>query len=246
MSEKRMTMHLSIIGWLNGLISLLIVCCASVFGILMAFESKEKESKMLLFGGLMGFFAGMLWLGPVADFISVIITGQNLPNELVYGVLTFIWIFPLIVCSMYVGGELMLSEKKKYLVVIFSFLLGLIFDIILLSDLDGAIQACPNPGGTELYDASIVIGHPTFYLIIIMLVMLFSLVVLGGIHQSLKTTGGLRRRFIYISLAIFLFIPIAIVDAFYSEPAELVLAMRLLMLLAAWCLYLSLKIEVKF
>ncbi|MHA1264184.1 MAG: hypothetical protein ACTSRS_03025 [Candidatus Helarchaeota archaeon] len=241
-----MVLQLSITGWLNGLISLLIVCCACVFGLLMAFQSKKKESKLLLFGGLMGFFAGMLWLGPTVDFFSVIITGHNLPNENFYGVLTFIWIFPLIVCAMYVGGELILSEKKKYILAIFSFILGLIFEFYFLFDLDAAIQDCPNPGGIELYDASIVMGHPTYYLIVIMFVMLFCLVVLGGIYQGLKTTGGLRRRFIFMSLSIFLFIPIGYIDAFYTGSVEIVFAMRLLMLCAAWFLYLSLKIEVKF
>ncbi|MHA1131801.1 MAG: hypothetical protein ACTSQQ_13455 [Candidatus Helarchaeota archaeon] len=49
-----------------------------------------------------------------------------------------------------------------------------------------------------------------------------------------------------MSLAIFLFIPIAVIDAFYDESVELVIAMRLLMVLVALLLYLSLKIEIKF
>ncbi|TFF63791.1 MAG: hypothetical protein EU521_00260, partial [Promethearchaeota archaeon] len=63
--------NLSLIGWLNGISASLIVFSAGVFGLVMAFQSKNKNSKMLLFGGLMGFFAGMLWLGPTADFFSV-------------------------------------------------------------------------------------------------------------------------------------------------------------------------------
>ncbi|MHA1131802.1 MAG: hypothetical protein ACTSQQ_13460 [Candidatus Helarchaeota archaeon] len=123
--------HLNTIGWINGLTALFVVICAGLFGLLMAVQSRKKESNLLLFGGLMGFFAGMLWLGPTVDFLSVILTGQNLPSELVYGALTFMWILPLIICAMYVGAELMLSEQKtkRYLLLIFSSILGIIFEL---------------------------------------------------------------------------------------------------------------------
>ncbi|TFF96001.1 MAG: hypothetical protein EU544_01600 [Promethearchaeota archaeon] len=208
----------------------------------MAFQSKNKNSKMLLFGGLMGFFAGMLWLGPTADFFSVILTGDNLPNEKVYGVLTFMWVSPLLVVTMFVGGDLMLTKKNKHILVGISTIIGVIFEIFLFTDTDAAIKNYPDPKGRELYDASIVIGHPTSYLILIGLAFLFTFVVIGGYRQGLQTTGILRKRFFYMATAIFLFIPIAIIDAFY-EPVLIVLGMRLLMVFVASLMYLSLKIN---
>ena len=234
--------NLSLIGWLNGISASLIVFSAGVFGLVMAFQSKNKNSKMLLFGGLMGFFAGMLWLGPTADFFSVILTGDNLPNEKVYGVLTFMWVSPLLVVTMFVGGDLMLTKKNKHILVGISAIIGVIFEIFLFTDTDAAIKNYPDPKGRELYDASIVIGHPTSYLILIGLAFLFTFVVIGGYRQGLQTTGILRKRFFYMATAIFLFIPIAIIDAFY-EPVLIVLGMRLLMVFVASLMYLSLKIN---
>ncbi|MHA1268548.1 MAG: hypothetical protein ACTSPY_02055 [Candidatus Helarchaeota archaeon] len=236
--------NLSLIEWLNGLTSLLIIIFAGLFGIFIFIRSKKQESSMLLFGALMGIFAGMLWLGPATDFLSVLITGKNLPNELIYGALTFMWVLPLFVCSMVIGGDLMFSKRKyQYILVVFSIILGIIFELFLFLDLDGAITDEPNPGGYALYDASIEIGHPTFYLIGIMLVFLFCFVVLGGLRHSIITTGALRKRFLYMSVAIFLFIPIAIIDAFF-EITMIVIIIRSLMLFVAWLLYLSLTIKI--
>ncbi|MHA1292263.1 MAG: hypothetical protein ACTSQJ_06295, partial [Promethearchaeota archaeon] len=159
------------------------------------------------------------------------------------GILTFMWVLPLLVVTMFVGGELMLSKKNKYIIVGISSILGIIFEIFLFADTDAAIKDCPDPKGRELYDASIVIGHPTFYLILISLTLLFVFVVLGGYRQGLKTTGILRKRFFYMATAIFLFIPIAVIDAFY-EPVLIVLGVRFLMIFVAWLIYLSLKINI--
>jgi len=236
--------NLSLIGWLNGISASLIVLSAGIFGLIMAFQSKNKNSKILFFGGLMGFFAGMHWLGPAADFLSVILTGQNLPDEKICGVLTFVWVLPLLIVTMFVGGDLMLSNKKnKYILVIISAIIGIVFELFLFLDLDAAIKHSPDPNGFELYDPKIVIGHPTFYLIGIGLLLLFGFVVIGGYRQGLKTTGALRSRFFYMATAIFLFIPIAVIDAFY-EPILIVLAMRFLMIFVASLMYLSLKIKV--
>ncbi|MFO8020794.1 MAG: hypothetical protein R6U96_19380 [Promethearchaeia archaeon] len=234
---------LSLIGWINGISATLVVSCAAIFGLLMAAQSKDKNSNLLMFGGLMGFFAGMMWLGPTADFFSVIITGKNLPNEYVYGILTFMWVLPLLVVTMFLGGELMLTKKNKYILVIISAILGIIFELLLFFDVEAAIKDSSDPGGSELFDASIEIGHPTFFLILVGLALLFGFVVIGGFRQALNTTGALRKRFIYMAFAIFLFIPIAIIDAFF-EPVIIVLLMRFLMILVAWLLYLSLKIKI--
>lgn len=235
--------NLSLFGWMNGISASLIVLSAGIFGLTMALQSKNKNSKMLFFGGLMGFFAGMLWLGPAADFLSVILTGQNLPDENIYGVLTFVWVAPLLVVTMFVGGDLMLSKKNKYVLVIISAIIGIVFEIFLFIEIDAAIKDCPDPNGFELYDASIEIGHPTFYLIALGLLLLFGFVVIGGYRQGLRTTGTLRSRFFYMATAIFLFIPIAVIDAFF-EPVLIVLAMRFLMIFVASLIYLSLKINV--
>lgn len=234
--------NLSLFGWLNGISATLIILSAGIFGLTMAFQSKNKNSNLLLFGGLMGFFAGMMWLGPAADFFSVLMTGQNLPDEKIYAVLTFMWVLPLLVVTMFVGGELMLEKKNKYILVSLSAIIGIIFELFLFMDLNAAVKDCADPNGAELYDTSIEIGHQTFYLIAIGLGLLFVFVVIGGYRQGLRTTGILRKRFFYMATAILLFIPIAIVDAFF-EPVLFVLAMRFLMVFVGGLLYFSLKIR---
>ena len=125
----------------------------------------------------------------------------------------------------------------------FSIIIGIIFELFLFLYLDSAITDEPNYGGYAIYDASIETGHPTFYLIGIILVFLFCFVVLGGLRHSIITTGALRKQFLYMSDAIFLFIPIAIIDAFF-EITIFVIIIRSLMLFVAWLLYLSLTVKI--
>lgn len=235
--------NLSLIGWLNGITATLCVIFAGGFGLFMVFQSKKQNIKLLLYGGLMGFFAGMFWLGPMVDFFSVLLTGKNLPSLEMWGILSFIWPGPALVTSMWVGGEVMLTKKNKRILLITAIIVAIVYESILLLDTAAALRDHADPGGRELYDIAFEIGHPAFILLVIMMGMLFVFCGMGALRQGLKTAGAIKKRFIYMSIAFFLFIFVCIVDAFLEIVIATVLV-RGLMIFVASLMYLSLKIKV--
>jgi len=235
--------NLSFNGWLNGITALLCVLFAGGFGLFMAFQSKKQKSNLLLYGGLMGFFAGMFWLGPTLDFLLVLFTGENLPSPEIWGILTFIWPGPALVTSMWVGGEVVLTKKKKKLLVVIAIIIAIVYEAILIFDTSGALRDYGDPGGVELYDISFEIGHPIFIAVILMFGMLFVFCGMGALNQGLKTAGAIKKRFIYLSIAFFLFIFVCAVDAFF-EVVQIVVLVRGLMIFVASLMYLSLRIKV--
>lgn len=229
-------------GWLDGITATLCVGFASVFGILMFIQSKRKNANLLMYGGLMGLFAGLLWLGPTVDFFTVLFTTQNLPSELIYGILSYMWVAPAFICAMYLGGELTFPEKKRILLII-SVIMGVFFELLLFLDTNASFKDLPDPGGLELYDTRFEYTHPTFIIIAVILGLIFVLNGVGALRASLKASGVIKQRFLYLSFSFFLFIPVAIFDAFL-EPGVILSIIRLLMIFVAWLMYLSLRIKI--
>ncbi|MHA1337136.1 MAG: hypothetical protein ACTSPW_15580 [Promethearchaeota archaeon] len=234
--------NLNLYGWINGISASAIVLFSSLFSIIMLFKAKRNKSKLLLYGSLMGFFAGMLWLGPSIDFFSILLTGNNLPNGLIYGLLTFIWAAPAFIASMYVGGELMLKENKTKLLIL-SYIIGFFYEVLLIFDLNNAVVNEPNPEGYELYDVSINLSHPILFLCIIMFGLLLVLDGIGTLKTAINTSGIIRKRFFYLSSAFFLFVFIAFVDGFLIINPIILAIVRFCMIFVAWLIYLSLQIN---
>ncbi|MFW9999741.1 MAG: hypothetical protein ACFE9Q_10885 [Candidatus Hodarchaeota archaeon] len=51
-----------------------------IFGIYCLYQSRKKNVNLLLFLGLASIFGGLLWLGNIIDFFSILITGFNIDN----------------------------------------------------------------------------------------------------------------------------------------------------------------------
>jgi len=54
----------------------------------------------------MGGFAGLLWLGPCSDFLCKIFLNQNISPVELYGILSYMWVAPSLIMSIYIGTEL--------------------------------------------------------------------------------------------------------------------------------------------
>jgi hypothetical protein len=234
--------NLNIIGWMDGITATLVVIFAGLFGILMYLKSRESGASLLAVGGGMGFFVGLLWLGPTSDFFSVLLLQRNLPSVEIYGILSYMWVAPAMIFAMYLGGQLMFPKQKK-LIMWISIILGVVFELFLFLDTDGAFEDIPDPMGVELIDAHFIYGHPAFIIIAIILGSIFMLNGLGSLRAGLKSSGAIRKKFIYLSLSFFLFIPVAIFDAFL-DPGFVLFAIRMLMICVAWLMYLSLRIKI--
>ncbi|MFX1394394.1 MAG: hypothetical protein ACFFAH_12580, partial [Promethearchaeota archaeon] len=82
---------LSLTGFLDGITATGIIISCVIFGLFSFYKARKLEAKLLSWAGLNMVFVGCLWLGPAADFFSVLLTGYNLYPMHLYGWLSYVW-----------------------------------------------------------------------------------------------------------------------------------------------------------
>ncbi|GAG23181.1 unnamed protein product, partial [marine sediment metagenome] len=107
------------LGLLDGLTATGIILSASIFALLSLYKSIKLKAKLLTVAALTMLFVGFLWLGPFIDFILVTFTGTNITPIYFYSLLSYLWVAPVLIFAMYLGGELLLPKRKWILVGVF-------------------------------------------------------------------------------------------------------------------------------
>lgn len=230
---------LTLNGWLNGGTAALVVIFSSVFAIIVLIKSIKEKSRILTYASLMGLFAGLLWLGPATDFFTILFTSDNLKSMKLYGILSYMWVFPASFCAVYLGAELMLLKSKKYLLVAIS-IFGIIFEYFLLTNTASVFEFHPGNSGNNLIDTNFVYGSVSFILIGVFQAFVFFLCGLGTLFMAKKSTGVIRKKFLLLSGSFNLFIIVAIFDSLFY-PSVLLFMVRLGMIACAFLLYYGVK-----
>ena len=123
---------LSLIGWLTSLTALSIVIYGCVFGLFLIYKSKKSNAKLLSYMGLMIMFGALPWLGVSCDFFTILLTGKNIDNTNgILGILGFVWAPPMVLLMMYIVAELLIPEKKQYILIIY-LVLGIVFELFII------------------------------------------------------------------------------------------------------------------
>ena len=85
---------LTLYGWLDGITAMVIVFFGIIVSVIILNISRKIKAELLPYGAIMSIFAVLLWLGPTTDFFTVLITGDNLNNDIgggLYGILSYMW-----------------------------------------------------------------------------------------------------------------------------------------------------------
>ncbi|MFX0136418.1 MAG: hypothetical protein ACFFDN_22440, partial [Candidatus Hodarchaeota archaeon] len=194
-----------------------------------------------IYAALMGGFASLLWLGSCSSFISVMVFGGHLKPIGLYGILGYIWVAPAAIIGLYIGAELMLPEKKKFIVIIYS-ILSIIFELLLFVDFlffDPMKSIEFETSGSSI-DSNFVYGHPIFILIVIFLVSVLLLNGIGSIHKAIQSTGIVRKKFGLMSLFFIIFVLVAALDSLLT-PGPILFIIRMGMVVCAFLVYFALK-----
>jgi len=218
------------VGWLDGGTALSVVIFAAIFGIYSFYKSRKLKAKLLAVTGVAIFSVGFTLLGPAVDFLVILITTTNLTPVWLYGILSYIWTAPVAIFGLYIGFELMAPSKKWYILSIY-ILLAVIFEILLFyaSFTDPELifkYPVPLPNGTDLLSTSI---KPTSIAFIFMMIFMISGLIFNGfgfLSKAIKSSGILRRKFLYLSLGWILFIVCGMFDALF-EPGPVTFFIRI-------------------
>ncbi|MBY9014113.1 MAG: hypothetical protein KGD68_00330 [Candidatus Lokiarchaeota archaeon] len=227
------------LGLLDGLTATGIILSATIFALLSLYKSIKLKAKLLTFAALTMLFTGFLWLGPFIDLILVTFTGTNITPIYFYSLLSYMWVAPVLIVSMYLGGELLIPKKKWILVGTF-IILGIIFEYFLwFYTNDSFTWTLINPG-EGLIDASFVRTHPTFLLVALFLLSALIFLGFGFLIKAKQATGELRKKFIYLALGFIIFVVCGALDSILTLPVAIGFVRVVMMTFAIW-MYLGLK-----
>ena len=232
---------LSATSWIIGTSASMVLLFCIIFGIINLYHAHKKEAKLLYYAGIMILCTGGFYLGATVDFLLILFTGYNLANETgIHGILSFMWVAPAVISAMYLGGELIIPNKKKYIVIIYV-ILAIIFEIFLFVDTMGSFEFKePTISGTELIDSSFVLGHPTFILVAIFLISAFLFTGVGFLIKAIQSSGKIRRNFIFLAIGFMTFVVCGALDSLIA-PGPLLIIIRLGMISYTILMYFGLK-----
>ena len=230
---------ISPLGLLDGITSLLILSSALIFGAISIYHAIIHKAKLLGVAGLAMIFGGCLWLGPSVDFFMVVFTGKNLSPIELYGILSFVWVGPALVCVYYLGGELIAPNKKWYIIGFYS-ILAIIFEIYLFLDISNVfIFRLDNPG-EDLIDARFVRWTPIYFLTIFVFISHVFVLALGFAIKAYQSTLKLRKKFLLLTLGFSIFIIGGTLDTLIPVGVAIGIIRVITMTFPLW-IYLGLK-----
>ncbi|MFX1273404.1 MAG: hypothetical protein ACFFBP_09250 [Promethearchaeota archaeon] len=243
-----MVLILTIDGWLNGITSSIIVFTSIIFGIFYIYKGTKLKANLLIVGGFMAAFTGLLWSGPTIDLFWILLTpGNGNVSELFYVIISYVWVAPATTFSLYLGSRL-LFQKKKLLSNIFTIIffgIGILFEVILFSTIFLGteflfdIDTIYTPA-LQIVEASFARGSLGYLLILLILVGVLAINGVGSIIAAIKGTGLVRKKFTYLSITWFLFVTVAVFDALLP-PVPILFIARMGMVVEVILLYLALK-----
>ncbi|TFG08109.1 MAG: hypothetical protein EU539_03235 [Promethearchaeota archaeon] len=235
---------LSLVGWLDGLTALTVVIFGLIFGLLSFYHSFKLDAKLLGITGLATTSVGFTLLGPAVDFLTILITGKNIEPYWLYGLLSYIWVAPILIFGLYLGAELILPKKKWIILIIYS-ILSVIFEILLiyyiLTDPSEIFDFPPDPRGESLLNSSLVRTSPIFIMMVIFLISGLIFNGFGFLNKSMKSSGELRKKFLYLSLGWILFIVCGALDGVF-DPGIAIFFIRIGTILSIVFMYLGVRI----
>lgn len=227
--------------WLEGLTAASVILVGIILGLISIFKARKLNAKLLTVLGFSIFFIGFLYLGPATDFLTVILTGFNVNSEIwgrgIYGILSYLWIAPALVCAMYIGGEL-LTPKRKWIIVIIYLVLGVVFEYFLWFQTDQTFVIDIVPG--EIIDSSFVTLYPTFLLMALFILSILVFHGIGFLAKAIKSTGVLRKKFLLLGIGFIVFSVAGAGDALVN-PGIMLVIVRLAMISSIILMYLGLR-----
>lgn len=200
-------MALSAIGWVDGISASGVVLIGCILGSYFIYIGRKREANVLFHTGLVTIFAGLAFLGVFVDFLIVLGTGRNIDNSTgIVGLLSYIWIAPFIVLSIYIGAEVIIPEKKWYITTVFLILMT-IFEILIFLDPLGSFNFVPPKGGsgTALIDYNVKLTSPAGIFMIIFIVSTILFVGVLTLIRAIQSTGDIRKKFLLLAIGILLY-----------------------------------------
>ncbi len=241
---------LSVEGLLNGLTAVGLFISGWVLGIFFIYQSRKTKAKLLLFLGIAFIFTVLGYWGVCFDFLSILST-DTIPYPTyptppffvnIRLSLVFMWIGVTYLMTLFIGTELLIPKKKYYLLIVALFL-TIVYELFIFLDPEGSIvNTFPTIPGEDLWLASLVLGTPVYFIVMILSLTALIFNVSGFIIKTKKSYGVLRKKFFLLSTGYFLSHSMLLLEGLLSTISILIFT-RAISVIGFWILYLGLREE---
>lgn len=144
--------------------------------------------------------------------------------------------------AIYIGAELMIPNKKWYLVSAY-IILGTIFEFFIFFNVMNSVTfVLPDNPGENIIDASLLIPSATFIIMVAFLLGGWFLNGIGFIFRGFHSEGIVRKKYFLLSVGFNLFIICSALEVLLS-PGIFLFMVRIGMIGSTWFWYLGLRAE---
>lgn len=230
-------------GWIDGITASGVVIFGIIFGLFFLYKSRKSGARILTYLGLVNILAGLMYLGVFTDFLVVLATENNLDNTTgLVGILSYIWFAPVMIIALYIGAELLVPEKKWYLMIPI-IILSVIFEILFLRDPMGTFNFVePVVLGETLIDYNVNMLTPAGIIMAVLLLTVLIVLGFGFLIKSLKSSGDLKKSFFLLSMGSICFCIFGLLEGLIApELILMVIIVRIGFLISFWLMYYGLK-----
>ncbi|MFX1301983.1 MAG: hypothetical protein ACFE9X_01370 [Promethearchaeota archaeon] len=234
-------MSLDINGWIDGITASGVVIFGIIFGLFFIYRGKKTNANLLIYLGLANMLAGLMFLGVFIDFLSVIIIQQNIPNNGIVAILSYIWFAPVIMTAMYIGAELLIPKIKIHIIILIE-IVSIIFEIVIFINPLGSFNFIPDPPTpppVNLIDYNVNLITLAGMLMGGMLLTVLIFLGFGFLYKGFKSSGIIRKNFLLLSVGSLCFCVFGLLEGL-TVPGYLVILVRIGYLSSFWFMYFGL------
>lgn len=232
---------MNINGWIDGITASGVVIFGIIFGLFFIYRGKKTNAKLLIYLGLANMLAGLMFLGVFIDFLSVLIIQQNMPNNGIVAILSYIWFAPVIITAMYIGVELLTPNIKRYIIILI-LIISIFFEIVIFIDPLNSFNFIPEPfivPSINLIDYNVNLITLAGMLMGGMLLTVLIFLGFGFLYKGFQSSGVIRRNFLLLSAGSLCFCVFGLLEGL-SIPGPLVILVRIGYLSSFWFMYFGL------
>lgn len=228
-------MALSSNGIIDGISGTLVVILGVVFALFFYSEGKKKNSKMLKELAFVNLFSGLLYIGVLLDFVWILVTGENFlgisdVSNFWVPLSSYIWFPPLVVVAIHLATSVEYPKQAKWAALAYA-IVGVIFYYRMLfpqwTSLNPLLSfdiTYYEPSGLLDYNLRMSSGAGIW--LILMLALVIVVFCFGLIYNSSKTSGALKKRFVFMAVGALCFGISGMAEGFIGGLGILIIIVR--------------------
>lgn len=234
---------LTYIGWINSISSAIIFFFGCIFGVYLILRGKSSKARLIIIAGLFILFSGLGHLGNFLDFLTILLTNNNLSNPYLLYYLYVIFAPPLLLCVFYLAAEFIIPQKKWYIFSILAILLLIWIILVIIDPVNSFDLKMPINPGEDLIDDTLKTDSLASILAIIITIIILIFTIIGFSFKIHQSEGLLRKKYIYLALGFILwFVFYAFLDSII-DPGIILYIVRISVIVSFIFLFLGLREE---